>query len=259
MENHNGYSLSRAWFNWSFENPDLITPAHSAIYFFAIEHCNRLGWKDKFGFPSQMVMEAIGIKKHHTYIKYFDDLCDWGFFELVEKSSNQYSSNIISIQSALLKNGKALDKALATHTAKHTAKQGQSTRQSSGCIDKQLTTNNKQLTTNIDAAAIAATTEVTLWPSFSDFWDKYDKREDKIKCEKKWKKISQGAREKIMAHLELYIASTPEKTFRKNPMTYLNNESWENEVIFKPQQNGKQQLTDQIRAGIANIAAKYGN
>jgi len=102
-------------------------------------------------------------------------------------------------------------------------------------------------------------TEVTLWPSFSDFWDKYDKREDKIKCEKKWKKISQGAREKIMAHLELYIASTPEKTFRKNPMTYLNNESWENEVIFKPQQNGKQQLTDQIKAGLANIAAKYGH
>lgn len=36
------FKLSRNFFDWSFENPELITPTHSAIYFFAIEHCNRL-------------------------------------------------------------------------------------------------------------------------------------------------------------------------------------------------------------------------
>ena len=57
----NSYELSRAWFNFCFENPDKVNPNHSAIYFFAIEHCNRLGWKDKFGFPSQMAMEAVAV------------------------------------------------------------------------------------------------------------------------------------------------------------------------------------------------------
>ncbi len=89
-----------------------------------------------------MTMDAIGIKKHQTYIKYFEDLCEWGFFKLVQKSSNQYSANIISLMCALPKNGKALDKA----NIKHGAKQTQSSGQSNSPIDKQLTieqVNNK--------------------------------------------------------------------------------------------------------------------
>ena len=117
------YSLSRNFWNWAFDNPEKISPNHAAIYFFAIEHCNRLGWKNKFGFPSQMTMDAIGIKKHSTYIRYFNDLVGFGFFELIQKSSNQYSANIISLTSALPKKGEALDKAMSKHGAKHTAKQ----------------------------------------------------------------------------------------------------------------------------------------
>lgn len=135
-----GYELSRKWFDFCFDNPEKISPAHTAIYFFAIEHHNRLGWKEKFGFPSQMVMDAVGIKKHHTYIKYFRDIVDWGFFELIQESKNQYSSNIIRLNNALPKNGTALGKAMAKHAAKH----GQSTRQSTGCIDKPITIEPKK-------------------------------------------------------------------------------------------------------------------
>src|SRR5438105_2978144 len=112
IESISGYELSRAWFDWAFENPELINPSHVAIYFFAIEQCNRLGWKDKFGFPTQMAMDALGIKKHRTYIKYFEDLCEWGFIKLIQKSTNQYSSNIISLTLALPKKDKASVKAL---------------------------------------------------------------------------------------------------------------------------------------------------
>lgn len=126
MAEINSYELSRKWFDWSFENPEKISPNHAAIYFFAIEHCNRLGWRNKFGFPTQMVMDAIGIKKHQTYIKYFNDLVEWGFFELVQKSINQYSANIISLISAKPKTGKALDKAIITHAAKQISGIGQS-------------------------------------------------------------------------------------------------------------------------------------
>lgn len=141
--NNTGYELSRSWFDFCFENPDKINPNHSAIFFFAIEHCNRLGWKEKFGFPTQMTMDAIGIKKAQTYIKYFNHLVEWGFFKLIKKSSNQYSSNIISLQGALPKSGKALDKA----NIKHAAKQTESMGQSNSPIDKQETINKEQLTT----------------------------------------------------------------------------------------------------------------
>ena len=119
----NSYELSRAFWNWAFDNPEKISPNHAAIYFFAIEHCNRLGWKKKFGFPSQMTMDAIGIRKHTTYIRYFNDLVDFGFFKLIEKSKNQYSSNIICLSNALPKKGQAMDKAMSMHGVKHGEKQ----------------------------------------------------------------------------------------------------------------------------------------
>jgi hypothetical protein len=138
------YELSRKWFDWAFENPEKINPNHAAIYFFAIEHNNRLGWRDKFGFPSQMAMDALGIKKHSTYSRYFNDLIDWGFFILVQKSKNQYSANIISLKSATPKNGKALDKAIVNHAAKQTRTMRQSIGQSKRSIDKLIT--NKPIT-----------------------------------------------------------------------------------------------------------------
>ena len=133
----NSYELSRNWFNYCFDNPEKVKPSHTAVYFFAIEHCNRLGWKEKFGFPSQMVMEAVGIKNWRTYSKVLNDLVDFGFIKMIEISKNQYSSNII----AIVKNTKAPTKALDKALQKHSTKQGQST----VSIDKQL--NKEQVTT----------------------------------------------------------------------------------------------------------------
>ena len=136
----NGYELSRNFWNWAFDNPEKISPNHAAIYFFAVEHCNRLGGKEKFGFPSMMTMEAVGIKKHQTYIKYFNELIEFGFFKLIQKSQNQYSANIISLVYAMPKKDKALDKANIKHRAKQTETNGQS----KDYIDKQINKGTKE-------------------------------------------------------------------------------------------------------------------
>lgn len=137
----NSYDLSRNWFDWTFENPEKINTNHTALYFFIIEHCNRLGWKSKFGLPTTMAKEAIGIRSYNTYIKTLNDLCDFGFVKIIEKSKNQYSSNIIALSNFNKAHDKALDKALI----KHTIKQVKSTSQSIDSIDKQETINNKQI------------------------------------------------------------------------------------------------------------------
>ena len=143
----NGYELSKGWFDFAFENPEKINPSHSAIYFFAIEHCNRMGWKTKFGFPSQMAMDAVGIRKNETYIRYFNDLVEWGFFELIERSRNQYSANIIRLGHAHPKNGEALGKAIRKHGGKQTDSTGVSTGESKGSIDKPITLEPNNLKT----------------------------------------------------------------------------------------------------------------
>ncbi len=101
------FKIYRNFWDFAFENPEKIKPSHIAIFCFAVEHCNRLGWKEKFGFPTSMVMEATGIKDYSAYKKYFDGLVEFGMFEVIELSKNQYSSNII----ALVENIKAHPKA----------------------------------------------------------------------------------------------------------------------------------------------------
>lgn len=139
----NSYELSRAWFDFAFENPDKIKPIHTSIYFFAIEHCNRLGWKKKFGFPTSMVLEAIGVKSYSSYKKHFDEIVEFGFFIVHEYSKNQYSSNIIALSLNVKAHTKALDKALSKHMSKQCQSTGQSTGQSTVSINKPL--NNKPL------------------------------------------------------------------------------------------------------------------
>jgi hypothetical protein len=144
----NGYELSRKWFNWAFDNPEKIKPIHTAIFFFAMEHCNRLGGKEKFGFPSQMTMDAIGVKSYNTYGKALTEISEWGFIKFIERSKNQYSANIISI-TATSKNDKARDKALDKALIRHGSKQSDSTIQSNGqsidSIVKPITSNQETI------------------------------------------------------------------------------------------------------------------
>ena len=127
----NSYDLSRKWFDWTFENPERINPNHTALYFFIIEHCNRLGWKEKFGLPTTMAKEAIGIRSYNTYINTLNDLVEFGFVKLIEKSKNQYSSNIVALSNFDKAHDKALDKALIKHGTKQ--------RESIDSINKQET------------------------------------------------------------------------------------------------------------------------
>jgi hypothetical protein len=222
-----GYELSRNWFDWCFENPEKINPNHTALYFFCCEHKNRLGGKEKFGLPTTMAKEAIGIKSYNTYIKTLNDLVDFGFIIMIEKSKNQYSSNIIALSNF----NKALDKALDKALIKHTTKQ----RESIDSIDKQY--NNKQIT-------------IELYPSFDDFWDLYNNKKDRDICVKKWNNLVQKEKEEIMQYLPAYIQSTPDKQFRKNPKTFLINKSWNNEITTNKSESniiseiGQQQAID---------------
>lgn len=130
MAELSSYELSRNWFDWCFENPEKISPNDTALYFFIIEHCNRLGWKDKFGLPMEMAKDAIGISNYRTYSRSFNNLVDWGFIKLYEKSKNQYSANVIG----LVKNTKASTKALSKAMQKHSQKQVHGI----VCIDKPI-------------------------------------------------------------------------------------------------------------------------
>jgi hypothetical protein len=94
--------------------------------------------------------------------------------------------------------------------------------------------------------------ETITWPSFDDFWDGYGRKIKRPKCEMKWNKLSQKDKEAIMKHLPVYDEYLKQTKFHKKyPETFLNNRSWEDELL--PQLNNEQQHSplDFYRAFIA--------
>lgn len=74
---------------------------------------------------------------------------------------------------------------------------------------------------------------------FGKFWDMYGKKTSpKDKCFQKWKKLSAADREAIFRTLPQYVANTPDKRYRKDPATYLNQRVWEFDELPDCRQNG---------------------
>lgn len=82
---------------------------------------------------------------------------------------------------------------------------------------------------------------------FEDFWNDYDKKVgDKERIQKKFEGLSEKVREEIRLHLPKYKDAQPEKKFRKNPETFLNQKGWTNEII-QSNTNGKSNSKNQSR------------
>jgi hypothetical protein len=83
---------------------------------------------------------------------------------------------------------------------------------------------------------------------FDWFWTDYDKKVGvKEKLKKKWNKLTDQERENAMNYIELYKQSVPDKQFRKNPETFLNNKSWNDELI-KSNTNNNSRVTPKVTA-----------
>ena len=77
-----------------------------------------------------------------------------------------------------------------------------------------------------------------IYPTFDDFWDEYDKKVGKKpKVKKEWDKLNYDTKNLIMEYIPYYKQAQPNKKYRKNPETFLNNESWNDEIITDENRN----------------------
>jgi hypothetical protein len=68
--------------------------------------------------------------------------------------------------------------------------------------------------------------------AFDVFWELYEKKVgDKDKLVKKWKSLSDSERNAIIEFIPKYKLSQPDKKYRKNPETFFNNKSWNDELL----------------------------
>lgn len=69
-------------------------------------------------------------------------------------------------------------------------------------------------------------------PQFEEFWKLYDKKCDKAKCMTLWAKMSTKDKAACMEYIPMYKQAQPDKQYRKHPLTFLRNKSWNDELIF---------------------------
>tara|TARA_R100000935_G_C2837951_1_gene169236 strand:- start:517 stop:1323 length:807 start_codon:yes stop_codon:yes gene_type:complete len=77
-------------------------------------------------------------------------------------------------------------------------------------------------------------TDVSVF-DFDEFWNMYDKKSGRKKCEDKYSKLTEAQRDLIKQSLQDYVSSTnTDGTYptRKDPLTYLNGECWNDEIMI---------------------------
>jgi len=94
--------------------------------------------------------------------------------------------------------------------------------------------------------------------SFEEFWKLYAKSVEKEKCRIKYEKLTLEEKKKIFETLPTYVENTPEKQYRKNPQTYLNNKSWNDEIIARKPTTQSIGATDTISRE-QELAERYRN
>lgn len=65
---------------------------------------------------------------------------------------------------------------------------------------------------------------------FDEFWNLYNKKIARVKCEKKWEKLKDKEREQIIETLPKFLEGIKDKQYQPHPMTYLNQRRWEDEI-----------------------------
>lgn len=69
--------------------------------------------------------------------------------------------------------------------------------------------------------------------SFDEFWSTYGRSIGKKNCKAKFEKLSDEVKLKIKEVLPLYVQSTPQVIYRKHPLTWLNQECWNDEIEIR--------------------------
>lgn len=141
-----GYSLTRRWFDWNFENFRKARPIHGILYLWCVEKSNRLGWAQEFQLPSDEAAAACGAADRETILKALSDLQEWGFIQVTQQAKNRYTARWIKILNPEFMLTGNLELALDLQPKKPDAKiiDAEKTGRNSYAIPDAIPTNNKQ-------------------------------------------------------------------------------------------------------------------
>lgn len=220
------FEIIRDWLAFVPHEPK-AKPVHTALFLVIADKFNVHFYPKQLGIPTNYTMTSLNIGSYNTYKKALLELAEFGFIKITYRAKNQHMANRVELSFFDKAYDKARDKAYDKAYDKAGAKPIDKApdKPTDSVINKELITNNSK--------------PITVY-SFDEFWNDYEKKVGKKeKVRAKFEKLSEEKRDKIKKHIPLYKQSEPNRKYRKNPETYLNNDGWEDEIIVhQPNVNG---------------------
>ena len=201
---------------------------YKLLYVYLLTDCNHAGiW--------EVDLEVAGIKLGCTFSEAETIKKMGGAITVFDGGAKWYVNSFVEFQYGELNPNNRAHKSVLDHLSKYfTIEENKPLiRPLQGCkdMDKDMV---KELDKDMDKDN-EPEFELLPYPTFEDFWDAYNKkRGDVSKIKIKWGKLSQSDKEAIMDYIPKYIFSQPDKQYRKDPLTFLNNKSWNDEIIEQP-------------------------
>lgn len=240
----NIYKQIRGFYSKVFSSAYSVQTSHISLYMFLLNQCNRANWVEWFKCPYDIAMLGSCIHSNKTYYQKLNDLQEWGFLEY-QPGINMYKAPKIK----LVELYESKENTVPTPEEDSSVKITQLITQLTTQLGEQLTTQllsqlSTQVSTHIyillnnNYKLVISNKQPSEFP-FNLFWQLYDKRVNEEGTEKEWNGLEEGVRREIMEVLPAYIKHTSEdKIFRKDPMNYLINKCWRDEIPSKPVKKG---------------------
>lgn len=95
--------------------------------------------------------------------------------------------------------------------------------------------------------------------TFEVWWNVYNKKRSRKKAFEKWCRLTAEQQKKCIDVASAYVESITDKKYQKDPLTYLNGECWNDEIITKKDEQEQKFTKDINRAAgiLESIGAKY--
>jgi hypothetical protein len=95
-ENCKHNKLTEKWFKLSHHRYD-VKPVDTALFLWILYTASLNEWKDGFSLDSFFAMESLNIASRSTFFNSLFRLEEIGAINIIKKSKNQHTANIISI------------------------------------------------------------------------------------------------------------------------------------------------------------------
>jgi hypothetical protein len=248
------------------ESGDKLSSTDIAIYNALFQVWNSCNFKDELSINRADIMALAKIGSNNTYLKSLNNLQIQGFI-IYKPSHNPLKGSIVNLVNFCTSADKVVS--LSCHSS------GITTDTTPAPLHKLYKLLNNKTIETIEANASLVDSMINVWiarekdkqrtgvsslsenikldaelkkEKFEIFWDLYNHKLDRKNCLKNFLQLDLQTIEKIIEVVPLYVKTTTTDTlasnglkYRKNPLTWLNRECWNDEIIIKTNFNNTQQ------------------